>query len=138
MNRKPQTLTFEEHRILATLSSACDMPPNDFLQSVQDLLGPNYTFREAVIETFGHYFHPNRVSSSHADTGLDDSNPWFTELLCKRCSRKITSLRKPLHSSTKTQRKFTGVCANCTTPLEEAELRSATLAEFIAQNGGGQ
>src|ERR1700674_2524252 len=102
MNQKTELLTFEEHRILEHLSNACDAPPDDFLQSVLGLLGPDYTFREAAIETFHRYFRPEK--SPYRDSNLsqgknDDSNPSFREILCKRCSRRIMTLKKRLRCS---------------------------------------
>ena len=141
MNQKTALLTFEEHRILIHLSTACDTSSENFLRSVLDLLGPDHTFREAVIETFHHYFRPEKCLQRESNISQvinNDSNESFREVLCKRCSRRIMTLKKRLRSSEATQRQFAGICKDCMTPVEETELKSATLADFIASNGGAQ
>jgi hypothetical protein len=141
MNQKTALLTFEEHRILEHLSIACDAPPDDFLQSVLGLLGTDNTFREAVVETFHHHFRPEQClqrESSLSQVIENDSDPSFREVLCKRCSSRIMTLKKRLRCSEATQRQFAGICKDCMTPVEETELKSATLADFIASNGGIQ
>jgi hypothetical protein len=123
MNQTKQ-LTPAEFLILSHLSNACDKHP---------------ALQKAILDAFGHSSNPehDRLKES---TPLDstDTNSPFTELLCKRCSKRVTSLKKPIRSSRATQLRFAGICSDCITPKERGELKSATLADFIAKNGGGQ
>ncbi len=44
----------------------------------------------------------------------------LTTIKCKRCGKEISTLTKPLHSSTKTMNKWRGICQNCITEKEMA------------------
>lgn len=41
---------------------------------------------------------------------------------CKRCSKEIYTLSKPIYSSKETMEKWQGICSGCITPEEEMEM----------------
>lgn len=41
---------------------------------------------------------------------------------CKRCGKEISTLDKPIHTNKAIQQKYAGVCANCMSDKEKAEM----------------
>lgn len=70
-----------------------------------------------------------------AGTSLDLSE-------CKRCSKRIASMKKPSHTSQETFDRFSGICSECFLPEEKILLVQAMKNDMfnnvIKQSGKGK